>query len=47
MIEVASDLVLWEAGTAMLGRAQQGRPRQSYLSNVYVTEGIVGTNSKE
>ena len=38
---LASDLVLWEP---MHGRAQQGRPRQSYLSMLLKE---VGTNSKE
>ena len=38
---LANDLVLWEL---MHGRAQQGRPRQSYLS-ILLKE--VGTNSKE
>ena len=37
---LASDLVLWEP---MHGRAQQGRPRQSYLSMLLKE---VGTNSK-
>ena len=40
---LASDLVLWEP---MHGRAQQGRPRQSYLS-MLLEELEVGTNSKE
>ena len=38
---LASDLVLWEP---MHGRAQQGRPRQSYLSMLLKE---VVTNSKE
>ena len=39
---LASDLVLWEA---MHGRAQQGRPRQSYLPMLLKEVGT--TNSKE
>ena len=38
---VRANLVLWEP---MHGRAQQGRPRQSYLSMLLKE---VGTNSKE
>ena len=38
---LASDLVLWDP---MYGRAQQGRPRQSYLSMLMKE---VGTNFKE
>ena len=37
---LTSDLVLWES---IHGRAQQGRPRQSYLSMLLKE---VGTNSK-